>query len=95
MAEHISGPIQRVLTDLWQKRKPSGKRMFNPNSKSFKRDYDRLYKIDPAMANMFLLICELADENGQVIIDEQQLAELMQARFNDPGEYALKGGKDA
>lgn len=92
MAEHISGPIQRVLYDLWQKRKPAGgtrHRMFDPKNKSFKRDYDRLFKIDPGMANMYLLICELADEKGQVVIDEQQLAELMTARFNDPEEYAL------
>ena len=42
------------------------------------------------MANMLLLLCELADEKGQVIIkNEQELAELMSVRFKDPGEYAL------
>lgn len=38
---------------------------------------------------MFLLLCELADKNGQVKTSEEQLAELMAARFNDPEEYAL------
>jgi hypothetical protein len=61
---------------------------FCPNKK-FKKDYDRLFKQDPLAANTFLLICELANENGQVVIDEQQIADLMAARFEDPRRYAL------
>ena len=91
--EHISGPIERILSDLWQKRKSAGKsreRVFDPKNKKFRRDYDRLFKKDPLAANTFLLICELADRTGQAIIDKQQLAELMAVRFNDPSEYALE-----
>ncbi len=61
---------------------------FIPNRR-FKKKYDRLFKKDPMGANMFLLLCELADERGQVMTDEEEIAELMAARFNDPEEYAL------
>jgi hypothetical protein len=61
---------------------------FNPN-KRFKKDYDHLFKKSPEAANLFLLLCELADEKGQVEINEDEIAVLMQARFNDPREYAL------
>jgi len=61
---------------------------FKPNKK-FKRKYKKLFKKDPLAANTFLLLCELADEKGQVETNEQELAELMAARFNDPEEYAL------
>ncbi len=62
--------------------------MFKPNRK-FRRDYDRLFKKDPGAANLFLLLAEIADENGQVQADEKELASLMSARFDDPQEYAL------
>jgi hypothetical protein len=62
--------------------------VFNPNRK-FKKDYDRLFKKDPMGANMFLLLCEIADDKGQVATNENEIAELMAARFNDPEEYAL------
>ena len=61
---------------------------FRPNRK-FEKKYDRLFKKDPMGANMFLLLCELADEKGQVATSEQEIAELMAVRFNDPEEYAL------
>lgn len=61
---------------------------FKPNRK-FKRKYNGIFKKDPIAANMFLLLCELADKNGQVETNEEELAELMAARFNDPKEYAL------
>ena len=61
---------------------------FQPNRK-FKRDYDRLFKKDPLGANTFLLLCELADKKGQVMTNEQELADLLAARFEDPEEYAL------
>ena len=43
---------------------------FNPNRK-FKRDYDRLFKIEPGAANLLLLLCELADETGTVKTTEK------------------------
>ena len=61
---------------------------FKPNRK-FKRKYNRIFKKDPLAANTFLLVCELADENGQVQTTEEEIAELMAARFDDPQEYAL------
>ena len=61
---------------------------FNPNRK-FKKEYERLFKKDPIGANIFLLLCEIADDKGQVATNEQEIAELMAARFNDPEEYAL------
>ena len=61
---------------------------FNPYKK-FKKDYDRLFKQDPLAANTFLLLCELADEKGQVVTNEQEIADLMAARFEDPWRYAL------
>ena len=68
---------------------------FKPNRK-FKRKYDKLFKKDPIAANTFLLMCELADEKGQVKIlgtTEEEIAkeiqQLMIARFEDPWAYAL------
>jgi hypothetical protein len=68
---------------------------FTPNRK-FKRKYDRLFKGDPFSANMFLLLCELADEKGQVKVPgtnekeiSEEISKLMAARFNDPEEYQL------
>ena len=62
---------------------------FEPDRK-FKRHYKRLFKKDPLAANMFLILCELADKNGQVVVrGEQELAELMAVRFEDPESYHL------
>jgi hypothetical protein len=61
---------------------------FKPNRK-FKREYKRLFKQDPLAANTFLLLCELADKNGQVATNPGELAELIRARFEDPREYQL------
>ena len=62
---------------------------FQPNHK-FKRDYDRLFKKDPIAANTLLILCELANDKGEVFVkDESQITELMAVRFNDPEEYAL------
>ena len=67
---------------------------FKPNRR-FKREYKKLWEKDPQAANLFLLMCELADKEGQVYLPadekecEQALADLMTARFNDPTEYAL------
>ncbi len=66
---------------------------FKPNRK-FKKDYDRIFQRNPEAANLYLLLCELADKKGRVISDEAKLARLMAERFRDPGEYALKGGSD-
>ena len=64
---------------------------FTQNSKAFRRDYDRLFKKNPEAANMLLLLCEIADERGQVETNEEELAVLMGARFNDPRAYQLQG----
>ena len=61
---------------------------FKPNRR-FKKRYNRLFKNDPLTANTYLLICELADEKGQVMTNEAEIAELMAVRFEDPEEYAL------
>lgn len=62
---------------------------FKPNRK-FRKDYNRLFKKDPAAANALLLLCELADEKGQIFVkDEMEIAELLAARFEDPKEYSL------
>lgn len=67
------------------------KKPFNP-SRKFRHDYDRIFKKNPAAANLTLLLCELADERGQVVTDEKELQRLMVARFNDPRAYQLPGG---
>jgi hypothetical protein len=67
---------------------------FTP-SRKFRRDYDRLFKRDPAAANVFLLLAELTDEKGQVRLGpcpEAEIQELMAARFEDPRAYQLPGG---
>jgi hypothetical protein len=61
---------------------------FKPNRK-FRKKYDRLFRENPLGANTFLLLCELADENGQVFTSPHEIAEKMANRFNDPEEYAL------
>jgi len=62
---------------------------FKPNRK-FKRTYKKLFNTDPLQANLFLLMAEMADENGQMIVkNDEELAELMAARFNDPREWGL------
>ena len=62
--------------------------MFWPN-KRFRKKYDKLFKKDPEQANLFLLLCELADEKGKTKTDPTELAELFAARFNDPKGYSL------
>jgi hypothetical protein len=69
---------------------PAGKLIMTfKKNRRFKKKYDWLYKKDPMGANMFLLLCELADEKGQVMTSEAEISELMPIRFNDPEEYAL------
>jgi hypothetical protein len=62
---------------------------FRPN-KRFKRDYERLFRQNPEAANLFLLLCELADERGQVVIDETEIAVLFNTRFDDPQKHAFR-----
>jgi hypothetical protein len=67
---------------------------FTPNRR-FRRDYDRLFKKDPAAANLLLLMAELANERGEVRLypfPEVELQKLMTARFDDPRAYHLPGG---
>lgn len=65
-------------------------------SRRFRRDYERTFSKDPVAANILLLLCELADERGQVRIDspfpEVEIQRLLAARFNDPRAYQLPGG---
>lgn len=68
---------------------------FKPNKK-FKREYNKLFRKDPTGANILLLLCEIADEKGQVKLPggtEEEVAEelhsLLIARFEDPEVYAL------
>jgi len=62
--------------------------MFKPN-KLFKKDYDKLFKKDPHQANVLLLLCEIADEHGQVEISDDDLVALFNTRFNSYDEYSL------
>ena len=68
---------------------------FTPNRR-FRREYDRLFKQDPAAANILLLLAELADERGEVKFDAPdpaaEIQRLMAARFTDPRAYQLPGG---
>jgi hypothetical protein len=64
-------------------------------NRNFRRDYDRIFKKDPAAANVFLLLAELANEDGAVRFTarpELELQKLMSARFTDPKAYHLPGG---
>ncbi len=69
--------------------------MFTPGRK-FRRDYDRIFRKDPATANVMLLLCELADDKGLVTLQtpfpEAEIQRLMAARFADPRAYQLPGG---
>ena len=62
--------------------------LFSPNKK-FRRQYNRLFCEDPLRANTFLLLCELADDNGQVETSAEEIATFMAARFEDPEAYQL------
>jgi hypothetical protein len=64
-------------------------------NKKIKRKYDFLFRRDPVTANVFLLLCELANEKGQVRFGpcpEEEIQQLMIARFEDPRAYQLPGG---
>ena len=61
---------------------------FKPN-RAFRRRYNWIFKRDPGTANVFLLLAELADERGQVETTEDEMLELMSARFEDYREYQL------
>ena len=65
-------------------------------NRKFRRDYNRIFKKDPAAANVFLLLAELADEKGKVNLSwpfpEAEIQRLMAARFDDPKAYHLQGG---
>lgn len=62
---------------------------FQPNRK-FRQKYKKLFRKDPLAANTFLLLAELADEKGQVaLIDEDELADLLMVRFEDPRGWSI------
>jgi hypothetical protein len=66
------------------------------SSRRFRRKYDHFFRTDPATANVFLLMAELADERGEVRLDtpfpEIEIQRLMAARFDDCRAYQLPGG---
>lgn len=66
------------------------------HSRRFRREYDRLFRKDPAGANVFLLLAELADARGETRFNSPdpsaEIADLMAARFTDPKAYQLPGG---
>ncbi len=68
---------------------------FTP-SRRFRRHYDRLFRKDPAAANVFLLMAELANERGEVRFDNPdpaaEIQRLMAVRFDDCRAYQLPGG---
>jgi hypothetical protein len=55
---------------------------FSPNRK-FKKQYRRIFRRNPGSANLYLMLCELADRKGKVKSDERELARLMAIRFSD------------
>lgn len=61
-------------------------------SRKLRKQYDKVFKYDPISANLFLLIYEMAEENGQVRTDPAELSRLMTARFKNPEAYQLPGG---
>lgn len=65
---------------------------FKTNRK-FRRHYNRLFRKDPAGANVLLLLAELADEHGKVQFDTPdaaaEIARLMAVRFTDSRSYQL------
>lgn len=67
---------------------------FSP-SRNLRRRYDRLFRRDPAAANVMLLLAELASRSGQVSFDGDpaaEIARLMEIRFENPRAYQLPGG---
>jgi hypothetical protein len=81
--------VMQKLIDMNARRKNSKQRREAMNKALLKKKYDRLFRRDPAAANLFLLLAELADEKGQVVTDEKELSVLMAARFEDPRRYSL------
>ncbi len=61
---------------------------FAPNRR-FRKSYRKIFKKDPVAANLFLLLCELAGPDGEVILPndpekvDRELRDLMVARFED------------
>jgi len=56
-----------------------------------KRDYDRIFRLNPVVANLFLLLCELEESDSCLINgDPEELYELMKVRFRDQRDYQWK-----
>ena len=68
---------------------------FTP-TRRFRRDYDRIFRRDPAAANVMLLLAELANERGEVRFDNpdsaMEIQRLLAVRFDDCRAYQLPGG---
>jgi len=63
-------------------------------NRKIKRQYDRLFKKNPAGANTWLILQELKDEKGEVITSEEELAELLIVRFPDGLDTYAFGGPE-
>ena len=63
--------------------------MASSNLKAIKKNYDRIFRQNPGAANLYLLLCELADKKGKIVTSERKLARLMAERFEDPTGYQL------
>jgi hypothetical protein len=68
---------------------------FKPN-RAFRRSYNKIFRHDPFTANMFLMLCEMADENGLFTVPGETdfehavyIAKLMDTRFDDPDAKQL------
>jgi len=55
-----------------------------------RRTYKKLWKKDPVMANVYLLMAELADNDCILSVSDEELTTLLNIRFNDPSkDFAL------
>lgn len=69
--------------------------MLSGYNQAFKKDYDKIFKEDPAAANIFLLLVELANDKGEVRFNgtedqaNDEVLALVNARFSDIEAYQL------
>jgi hypothetical protein len=61
------------------------------HSQKFEEQYHKIFQKNPLAANLYLLLCKMADSKGRVKTTEKELMDLMTARFNRPDEYAFGG----
>jgi hypothetical protein len=67
--------------------------MFTPN-KTFRQQYDRTYRKYPVMANVMLIMMELANATGGSIFEtfpDKEVSRFIVSRFENPRAYQLPG----